>query len=946
MRLNPDHFEKWFHAINGYNPFPWQRRLFRDWLCPQDQSESRWPKTFSLPTACGKTALIDIAVLALAAGASCARRRIAFVVDRRVVVDEASERARRLERKLDGALNSDKDDLKEVAESLMDLGGEKPLVVVTLRGGVIVDDAWARSPLQPAVILSTVDQVGSRLLFRAYGPYSNHSWPIHAGLLGKDTLIIVDEAHCAAPFCETVNLVVEKWQDFAEMQVGKPISLVMMSATLTEKTEFKLDEEDLRDPEIKRRVSASKRAKLIQVKSKRDGDREALVEKVIEESNRLLEDADCGTIGVVVNRVADARRVFESLRLPEDRKILLTGRVRGWERDHLLFEWLPRIRAGSKERTDQPVAVVSTQCIEVGANLDFDALVTEAASLDALRQRFGRLNRLGLRPSSSAFVIATDSQVSGKEGAAKNPDPIYGQTIYRTWEWLKSISDDGYVDFGIESMELPDPDKLSELCMKTEMNYVLLPAHLDLLSQTSPPPYQSPEISAYLHGSVKRSPDVTVIWRCDLEEDNKDSWIDRVSIQPPSTGEGCPVPIWEFKKWLAGASIEKDAGDVESADYGDDDPAAEKNVLRWYGPEDSEVVSAKDVRPGDVVVVPSSYGGCDRFGWNPLFQDFVEDIGDAVAAGHKKPVLRIDAAIGLIKRRTDEYRQALDALKDMRRFAEEDPEAPSLEESLRRIIDAESAPSWMRDLATKLVDKGPLMIIDAGGAYALMNRGDQTRRASIKTPKPGAGQEVGLEEHSEGVRAYAERFSIGLPDEIRSDVSLAAWLHDVGKADYRFQVYLHGGNEIRAALAETLLAKSSLSERQRIAVEQARSVAGYPKGGRHEAQSVALAQENGEIMSKAKDPDLVLHLIASHHGRARPFFPYVEDAQPVEVSLHFEGMTLSASSDHGMYRLDSGVPERYFRLVRKYGWWGLAYIEAIVRLADHRRSEYEEVGGL
>ena len=104
--------------------------------------------------------------------------------------------------------------------------------------------------------------------------------------------------------------------------------------------------------------------------------------------------------------MATARQVFEKLRKtvesePECDAILLTGRIRPYDRDRLLEQWLLRIKAGRETEPDRPLFVVATQTVEVGANLDFDALVTEAAPLDALRQRFGRLDRLGACPRIS-----------------------------------------------------------------------------------------------------------------------------------------------------------------------------------------------------------------------------------------------------------------------------------------------------------------------------------------------------------------------------------------------------------------------------------------------------------------------------------------------------------------------------------------------------------------
>ena len=93
-------FDSFFREVHGVDPFPWQRRLLK-----QVDEEGAWPDLLDLPTGTGKTATLDIAVFALAldAGRDRPRRapvRIAFVVDRRLIVDDAFSRAEKLERAL------------------------------------------------------------------------------------------------------------------------------------------------------------------------------------------------------------------------------------------------------------------------------------------------------------------------------------------------------------------------------------------------------------------------------------------------------------------------------------------------------------------------------------------------------------------------------------------------------------------------------------------------------------------------------------------------------------------------------------------------------------------------------------------------------------------------------------------------------------------------------
>src|SRR5271163_3389418 len=155
-------------------------------------------------------------------------------------------------------------------------------------------------------------------------------------------------------------------------------------------------------------------------------------------------------VGVVLNRVARARAVFERLRdeLAEAAEaILVIGPARGVDRDRLA-EKLACIRTGRddlRSEMQKPLVLVATQTIEAGVDIDFDGLVTEAAALDALRQRFGRLNRAG-RPHimPEAVVLAHKEDIGDKAD-----DPVYGDRIAETWKALNRWKTDGRVDFGI-----------------------------------------------------------------------------------------------------------------------------------------------------------------------------------------------------------------------------------------------------------------------------------------------------------------------------------------------------------------------------------------------------------------------------------------------------------------------------------------------------------------
>lgn len=915
----PPSFAAFYRAVNRREPFPWQVRL-----ADEVARTEKWPAEIGVPTGLGKTACLDVAVWWLASQADRTPRlrtaptRIWWVVNRRLLVDSTFEHAEAIGRALchpsaEGRTRQSTAALEAVSERLRALSVDSssaPLEVIRLRGGVA--SRRPTDPSRPAVMLSTLPMYGSRLLFRGYGS-TRSMRPIDAALAGADSLVLLDEAHLA-PHLRALVPALADCTPGARAILGDVRSrptIVALTATGdadgADGDRFDLDRDDEANPVVRRRLDAAKPMELRVVEDGANAGR-LLAEAALELLGRAPAPAACI---VFANTPAAARTAFRCLRKKvtdeSAEALLLTGWAREREAERTRERILDPVHGMASGRNsrlgrERHLIVVATQTLEVGADVDAEYLVTEACGVRALTQRLGRLNRLGDHAHARAVYVHAPPKPPARRGKKSGSDlsgwPVYGSEPEIVFRRLKAARPGA----ATEPVNLSPRRVARVLGSPNEVRRrapEILPGLLWEWTKTTTYPDGEAPVEPYFSGIAGSEYSVSLIWRADVPESGKLLW------PRASDREIVEIPIHEARDALS------------------EDETLHR--LRFDGVTVEEI-STDDLRPGDSLILPCDRGLLDEFGWNPDAASSIVDVS-ILKDGLPLNAAAIKRLCGLaVERLVD---KALGVGDD-----DEDVDQAEKDEALEQILTAltESTPQgWDRMEWNALLFSLDRQIVTSRNETPRLRR-----RKAEREPRSNDFDETSLVEtavvlnlHCQAVAARARAIAdrLGVASDLAEIVEEAGLLHDIGKADRRFQRWLdpdgrHDG---------VLVAKSNLPRHRWNAV---RSIAGWPKGGRHESLSARLAQRWEE--RTARHCDLLLHLIVSHHGSGRPLVPPAPDGTSDTVSGVIEDAAVEAPAD--LELVDWTQPRRFRRLNDKYGPWGLALLEAVIRQADHAVS--------
>lgn len=887
-------FERAFHALTGHQPFLWQEDFFRRLIAGEAL------RACNIPTGLGKTAIIAIWLIALAheAKQKVARRRIprrlVYVVNRRAVVDQSTTEAEQIRERLNGkgqSSNEDRKVLEMMKGVLCELcaGDDADVPAIsTLRGQFADNREWSADPARPAIIVGTVDMIGSRLLFSGYG-VGFKAKPLHAGFLGQDALLVHDEAHLEPAF-QMLLAAIEEEQNRGRTPDRWPLRIMELTATSRAngslQTSAGLTDEERNPPDVVpdpptrplevawRRLTATKKITFTAA-----GDRETVAERIGKLAKAYAPHEAKSAVLVFVNSLKDHAAVCKALK--GEAVQVLTGTLRGQERDRMakkdpvFARFSPRSQAEARPGT---VYLVCTSAGEVGIDISADHMVCDLTAYDRMVQRFGRVNRFGAGEANIDVVH------EARPDAKKADDPRE-QSRWRTLELLKELppAEHGFLASPLALMRLRQRE---DLRARFEPACSPLPAILPVtdilfdawaLTSVRDRMPGRPPVAPYLHGLAEWEPPETHV-----------AWREEVAI-------------------IKGDLLDRYAPEDLLEDY----PLKPHELLRDHSERVLDQLQLLAVRRPDATVwVLDEQGAVLR---NPAFGRpwtlaELADPSATTAPDKKRLIARIEGRTVLLPPEVGGLSAAgmLDGQSSHAADVSSDMETDSAERRLR---------VWSGDEASRGKIAGMRLV----RSIELPREDDADEDPPTwdwykhKSPEDARTAQRPVLWHihvgdvvrtMEGILAR-----LSLPEELTQALRVAARLHDDGKRRRPFQYAM--GNRM---YPDVVLAKSG------------GACARLPETYRHEFGSLGDAQGDSEFRELAPEMQaLVLHLIAASHGRARPHFPANEAFDP-------------EPKDADLAALAAEVPRRFARLQRAYGRWGLAYLESLLRAADWAAS--------
>ncbi|MNW30089.1 CRISPR-associated nuclease/helicase Cas3 [compost metagenome] len=144
---------------------------------------------------------------------------------------------------------------------------------------------------------------------------------------------------------------------------------------------------------------------------------------ILDETSKqdILRDGQTYKVLVICNTIARARELYEQLCDRTDSVFLLHARFIKKDRARLeraILQFASGNEAG---------IWITTQLVEASLDIDFDRMHTEMSTLDSQFQRYGRLNRKGLKPVDQVNIQVYTSNVSGIGGGNR---AVYHEDIY------------------------------------------------------------------------------------------------------------------------------------------------------------------------------------------------------------------------------------------------------------------------------------------------------------------------------------------------------------------------------------------------------------------------------------------------------------------------------------------------------------------------------------